>query len=75
MTNYEIYKNVFLDIFNSSDIEKIKYGDNGWNSASHLILITELENAFDISLEIKDILIFESFAVGIDILKKYNINI
>lgn len=73
MTNYEIYKNVFISIFNAPEIEKLKFGSPGWDSAGHLILITELEKAFNITFKIEDILNFKSFEAGVIILKKYNI--
>ena len=74
MRNYEIYKNVFISIFSSKEIEKLEFGSPGWDSAGHLILITELEKAFNITFKIEDILNFKSFKDGVDILKKYNIN-
>lgn len=75
MTNYEIYKSIYVSIFNANEIEKLKFGDAGWDSAGHLILITELEKAFNIIFKIEDILNFKSFKEGINILKKYDISI
>ncbi len=73
MKNIGKYKKIYLSIFDSNNIEQFKYGDNGWDSAGHLILITEIEKEFDIHLEIEEILKFKSFNEGIEILKKHNI--
>ena len=45
----------------------------GWDSVGHVNLMNEIEEAFDISLEPDDILDFKSFKVGMDILKKYDV--
>ena len=46
-----------------------------WDSIGHMSLIAELEDTFDISMEMDDIIDFSSFSKGIEILKKYNINV
>lgn len=75
MTNYEIYKNIFISIFSATEIEKLEFGNAGWDSAGHLILITELEKAFNITFQVEDVLSFKSFEEGINILKKYNVDV
>jgi acyl carrier protein len=42
-----------------------------WDSIGHMALIAELEDAFEISMEMDDIIDFSSYVKGIDILKKY----
>ena len=44
-----------------------------WDSVGHVNLMNAIEEAFDISLEPDDILDFRSFKVGIEILKKYDL--
>lgn len=73
MKNIEKYKSIYLSIFDTNNIEQLKYGDKGWNSAGHLILITKIEQEFKTHLEIEEILRFKSFNEGIEILKKHGI--
>ena len=55
--------------------EKIKYNDiPEWDSIGHMTLMSDLEEAFDISIDTDDIIDFSSFKKGIQILKKYKIN-
>lgn len=42
-----------------------------WDSMSHLVLVTELENAFKVSIETQDVLEMGSVASVREILKKY----
>ena len=42
-----------------------------WDSIGHMALIAEIEDAFEISMEMDDIIDFSSYVKGIDILKKY----
>ena len=42
-----------------------------WDSIGHMALIAELEDAFEISMEMDDIIDFSSYQKGMDILKKY----
>ena len=46
-----------------------------WDSIGHMGLIAELEDSFDISMEMDDIIDFSSYVKGIEILKKYDIEI
>ena len=42
-----------------------------WDSIGHMGLIAELEDAFDISIEMDDIIDFSSYEKGKEILTKY----
>ena len=42
-----------------------------WDSIGHMALIAELEDAFEISMEMDDIIDFSSYVKGVEILKKY----
>ena len=46
-----------------------------WDSIGHMGLIAELEDSFDISMEMDDIIDFSSYKKGIEILKNYDIEI
>ena len=79
MSNLEKYKNTFiksLDIKESDFKESIQYNDvPEWDSIGHMTLISALEETFDISFETDDIVDFSSYKKGIEILKKYKINL
>ena len=46
-----------------------------WDSVGHMALMAALEETFNIELETDDIIDFSSFEKGIEILKKYGINL
>ena len=78
MENFEKYKSVFIESFQikESQLEGLKYQDvDEWDSVGHMGLMTELEEAFDIEMDIDDIIDFSSFEKGMQILGKYNVNI
>lgn len=79
MTNFEKYKDVFVRIFGvNPDIldETFTFKDvDIWDSVAHLSLISELEEVFDVMFESEDILHFGSYENGINILRKYGIEI
>ena len=56
--------------------ENLKYNEiPEWDSIGHMTLISGLEEGFSISMETDDIVDFSSFKKGIEILKKYNVNL
>ena len=79
MTNLEKYKNAFVEGLEMSPdevAETLEYqGVPQWDSVGHMALIASLEDAFDIMMDTDDIIDFSSFKKGIEILKKYDINI
>ena len=46
-----------------------------WDSIAHMTLVASLEEIFNISLETDDIIDFSSYKKGIEILKKYKIDV
>lgn len=46
-----------------------------WDSVGHMSMIASLEEAFNITFEMDDIIDFSSYNTGKEILKKYKINI
>ena len=79
MSELEKYKLSFKDSLSLKDEdvnEKLEYnGVPEWDSIGHMTLMSKLEEEFDISLETDDIVDFSSFKKGIEILKKYKVNI
>ena len=47
----------------------------GWDSVGHMQLMTQLEDVFGIALEMEDILEFSSYEKGLDILRKYGVEL
>ena len=79
MTNKKKYEEVFINSFslNKSKLnEKLVYESVlDWDSVGHMGLIAEIEEAFDIQLEMDDVIDFSSYDKGKEILKKYNVEI
>lgn len=77
MTNMEKYVDAFVKTLGveSDKVQDLKYLEiDEWDSVGHMSLIAEIESAFDIMMDTDDILDFESFSKGKDILaEKYNI--
>jgi len=77
MTNREKYEKVFMDTFSvEKEVlnEKFVYQSvPTWDSVGHMGMIAELEETFDIMMEMDDIIDFSSFTVGIEKLAKYDI--
>lgn len=73
MSNLEKYTEVFVKAFEVSAEEAaaLKYQDiPAWDSVGHMGLIAELEDTFDIMMETDDIIDFNSFEKGKEILKE-----
>ena len=79
MSNSQKYKETFiksLSIDEKKFNENIKYNEiDEWDSIGHMTLMSALEEEFKITLETDDIVDFSSFKKGIEILKKYKIEI
>ena len=77
MKNMEKYTQVFVEMFGKSadEIKNLHYQDIiEWDSVGHMTLMSTLEDTFDIMMETDDIIDFESYEKGIEILKKYNVD-
>ena len=78
MNNKEKYVNAFVEglEIKREQVEGLKYQEiQEWDSVGHMSLIAEIEDAFDIMLDTDDIIDFSSYQKGIEILKKYNVEI
>lgn len=79
MTNLEKYNKAFLS---SMRITPEQLNDNlaylrtkGWDSLSHFDMITAVEEFFDISISSIDVVRFNTYAKGKEILASYGVKI
>lgn len=78
MTNLEKYNAAFCKTLEleESHLSGLKYQSvAGWDSVGHMSLVAAIEDAFDIMMEMDDIIDLSSYEKGIEILKKYKVNI
>lgn len=71
MTNYEKYLNVFTKMFSVSEDDAVKLEYQGipdWDSVGHMELVAAIEESFDIMMDTDDIIDFNSFVKGKEIL-------
>ena len=79
MTNLEKYNQAFTETFEieENQLDGLKYQDIvAWDSVGHMSLMAALEDAFDIMLDTDDIIDFNSYEKGKEILSKseYGVN-
>ena len=77
MSNLEKYTKIFTESFevDAEMAKTLKYQDvEAWDSIGHMDLIASLEDEFDIMMEADDIIDFNSFEKGIEIMTKYGID-
>ena len=77
MKNMEKYTQVFVEMFGKSadEVKNLHYQDIiEWDAVGHMTLMSTLEDTFDIMMETDDIIDFDSYEKGIEILKKYNVD-
>ena len=77
MSNKQKYQDIFIE---SISIDAKKFHENieyneipEWDSIGHMTLMSGLEEGFKIALETDDIVEFDSYKTGIEILKKYKV--
>ncbi len=78
MDNITSYENAFIETFEieKSILPELKYnGIEEWDSAGHMTLIAALEEKFDITVDVDDIIDLSSFEKGKEILKKYDVTV
>ena len=77
MSTLDTYRKIFKECFQyDGDVDSLEYQQiEEWDSVAHMQLMAELEDEFNIELDIDDIIDFSSFEVGITILKKYDLEI
>ena len=78
MENKIKYNTAFTESFgiDESILDDLEYESiQEWDSVGHMGLIAEIEEAFDIQLEMDDVIDFSSYVKGKEILKKYKVEI
>ena len=77
MDNKAKYNKAFTETF-SIDENKLKKNLEyntipEWDSIGHMTLIAELEDTFEISMDMDDIIDFSSYKKGIEMIEKYGV--
>lgn len=78
MNNREKYVQAFVEALGvkESGVEDLEYqGILQWDSVGHMGLVAAIEDAFDIMMDTDDIIDFGSFKKGMEILRKYGVEI
>lgn len=78
MDNRAKYNKAFMESLDVTEdqLAGLSYQDvPAWDSVGHMGLISELEDAFDIQFETDDIVDFNSYEKGIELLAKYDVTI
>ena len=79
MNNRKKYDEAFIETFDLKHDQlnsSLEYQSiNAWDSVGHMALIAELEDVFDIMLEMDDIVDFGSYETGIKTMQKYGVDI
>ena len=61
-----------LDVDTETDWANVRYQETpGWDSVAHMSMVAEIEDEFDIMLEVDDVLDMSSFDKAIEIVQKY----
>ena len=74
MSNKELYVKAFVEAFevDESVLPGLKYtGIAEWDSVGHMTLVSLLEEAFDIMMDTDDIIDFNSFEKGMELLRDH----
>lgn len=74
--NRQKYNEAFMTTFgiDEAEVEGLEYQCIPvWDSVGHIELVAAIEDAFDIMMETDDIIDFNSYKKGIELLKKYNV--
>ncbi len=78
MTNKEKYINAFVEGLEIAEdkVVGLEYQSiPEWDSVGHMSLVACIEDAFEIMMDTDDIVDFSSYDKGIEILKKYDVEI
>lgn len=77
MTNKDKFNEAFIKTFEISEqqtVDELEYQSiTAWDSVGHMALIAAIEETFDIMMDTEDIIDFSSYFKGIEVLKKYDI--
>ena len=77
MNNKQKYDQAFIESFSISesalDDNLIYNSIPEWDSVGHMGMISELEDVFEIMMEMDDIIDFSSYKKGFELLSKYEV--
>ena len=76
MSNIKLYNKAFIESLEIDEnvLDSLEYQSvDTWDSVGHMSLMAQLEETFDIMIDMDDIIDFSSYKKGKEILKKYNI--
>ena len=77
MDNKDKYDAAFIECFSISKeslTDSLEYDSiEAWDSIGHMTLIGILEETFEISMDMEDIIDFSSYSKGFSLLRKYDI--
>ena len=77
MTNKEKYNKAFVESFSIEESGlngELQYNSiPEWDSVGHMGLIADLEEEFDIMMEMDDIIDFSSYKKGFELIAKYGV--
>ena len=77
MTNKKKYEQIFIKTFSIDESalnDELLYNSiPEWDSVGHMTLIAELEEVFDIMIEMDDIIDFSSYKKGFELIAKYGV--
>lgn len=73
--NLEIYNHCFVRVLGVEPgvLGGLKYGEFGWTSFPHLLLVSEIEKTFNIMFDHKAIAQLSSYENGLKLLRNYGI--
>ena len=75
----ERYKNIFretISLGKEFELETLRYQQiPAWDSVGHMDLVANLEEGYDIMFETDEIIGFDSFQKGIEILRAHGVQI
>lgn len=77
MTNLEKLNQAFCESFEveESQLKELEYqAVESWDSVGHMTLVAALEEAFDIMMEMDDIIDMSSYEKAIELMKKYDVD-
>tara|TARA_Y100001970_G_C14253051_1_gene873214 strand:- start:4496 stop:4732 length:237 start_codon:yes stop_codon:yes gene_type:complete len=77
MDNNKIYVQAFIEAFEvkEDEVPNLEYESiEAWDSVGHMVLIAELEERFDIIIDMEDIIDFSGFEKGKELLGKYDVS-
>lgn len=70
-----VFEEMFEDELEEIRLEDLRFGQAGWDSVTSADLMTLLEQTFQVRISREDKMSFNSYAKGIEILKKYGVEL